>query len=143
VSLTADRDGSDPAVPDSYVSYVLQIEHTFSMLGGTDNSLRLLGQFFGEHDLQGSGLPRDLIHPFHFLGSLGAEWKYRDHTAVELLVLYDAPSGVMVRLRAWHELVDGLRLEAGGVLLEGRDDDTFAGLYSHNDRLYAKLRYSF
>jgi len=143
VSLTADRDGSDPAVPDSYVSYVLQLEHTFSMLGGSDNSLRLLGQFFGEHDLQGSGLPRDLIHPFHFLGNLGAEWKYRDHTAVELLVLYDAPSGVMVRLRAWHELVDGLRLEAGGVLLEGRDDDTFAGLYSHNDRLYAKLRYSF
>jgi hypothetical protein len=113
------------------------------MIGGTSNSLRLLGQFFGEHDLQGKELSLDLLHPFHFLGSLNVEWKYRDHTAVELLVFYDAPGGVMTRLRGWHELVDGLRVEVGGVLLEGRNDQTFAGLFRRNDRLYLKLKYSF
>jgi hypothetical protein len=142
LTLTRDSDGADPAVPDSYVTYVLQLEYRLARIAGSNNSLRLTTQLVGDHDLEGDALPVDVLHPGRFLGGLAARWEYLDHTAVEVSGLSDVPDGYFVRLEAWHELVDGLRVEVGGAALFG-SQGSFFGIFDRNHRVYTRLKYSF
>jgi hypothetical protein len=142
LTLTRDTDGSDPAVPDSYVTYVLQLEYRLARIASSNNSLRLTAQFVGDHDLAGDALPVDVLHPGRFLGGLTARWEYLDHTAVEVAGLSDVPDGYFVRVEVWHELVDGLRVEVGGAALFG-STSSFFGLFDRNHRIYTRLKYSF
>ncbi|MBW2730826.1 MAG: hypothetical protein JRH20_00450 [Deltaproteobacteria bacterium] len=141
-SLTADLDGSDDQVPDSFLSYVVQLEFSSIRLGRTGHELRLQAQFYAEHGLRGERLQQGLQHPFQFLAIAYAEWKYLDHTGFVLSALFDLPKGLGVRAELWHELVDGLRVELAGLYLDG-NSESFFGVFRHNHRVLGRLKYAF
>lgn len=143
--LTADPDGTDPAIDDRYLHYVVGGDRTFYDLVGEKDLLVLL-EWSHEVRTPDRGAPyraTDLNHVFRksIFGRL--ELGLDAFSAVDLEGVYDvATDDWYVQPGASWSFADGLELLLDLDLLGG-PGDSFFGSYEDNSRLHLRLKYSF
>lgn len=143
--LTEDWGGTDPAIDDPYLQYVLGVDRTFSDLL-PDKDLFVLLQWVQEvqiPDRQTVYRITDLNHVFRKSLMGKADLSFGEYTKFIIEGVFNVDNeDWWVQLGLDESIVDGVNLYALIDLLGG-PQDSFFGMFKDNRRAQVKLKYSF
>lgn len=128
---------------DNFIQYTVGADYLV-FIGQSNASFRFLAEWVQEIVPSGFQYPvTSLTHMFQKALLARLEFNYRNFLDISFQALYDIKSkGYYLQPRISYDLIDGLNLVLLADLLGG-DDDGFFGIYSENDRIQFKIRYSF
>ncbi|MDF1581122.1 MAG: hypothetical protein P1P74_10150 [Desulfuromonadales bacterium] len=140
-----DRDGTDPAVPNSewrlLAGYEQQVGHNLSV--SVQYYLEAMGDYGGYVNGLPPGSPARNRNR-HVLTTRLTRLALSQTLTLSLFVYYSPSDGDgYLRPNINYKLTDAWLLTSGGNLFIGEDDHTFFGQFERNNNLYAGVRYSF
>jgi len=143
--ITSDWSGTKPDVDDPYLHYVIGVDHTIYDLVG-DKDLFLLAEWSQEIQIPDRSTVygfTDLEHLFRESLFGKADLSFTEFSKVTIEGFYNVETDDWwVRPGAAWSVWDGLEFRIG-VDLIGGPGDSYLGSVSNNERLQARLKYSF
>ncbi|WP_066311702.1 DUF1302 family protein [Aquimarina aggregata] len=140
---TEDQDGTNPFIDDSFYQYVIGLDRTFTDIIG-ENNLFVIAQWVHQIIESGEDAPNTNLNNI-FQESFVARAEYEINNDAKFIVqgIHDIKvDNTYVQSELRYNLSSGVNLSVIGDFFGGKDN-TFFGNYQDNNRIQARLKYSF